>query len=422
MPADGLSTGGLSTGGAGTGAESTGAKIAGTQNTGGLNTDWPATIEAALTRRKSEQTFRSRRPVRILDSTHIQIDNRRLVNFASNNYLGLTHHPRVMAAFKSATSLFGVGSGAAALVSGHTEAHTSTERKLAQWKNTESALLLSSGFAANLAAVQTLAAIAGPDRVRFLIDKLAHASLIDAVRSVGPGFRVFPHNHLAKLRRLLEQADTGVLQVVVTESIFSMDGDAADLAGIAELKKQFPFLLLLDEAHGSGVYGPGGSGYAADLGLTAAVDLTVVTLSKAIGCAGGAICASHNLCQAIVNFGRPYIYSTAIPPAIAAAVEAAIDVMRDEPNRQQRVRTLAERVRREALNQPGDSPIIPIILGDETDALNLARKLLEDGIFTVAVRPPTVPRGSSRLRITLCSDHTDEEVTRLIQALKESRG
>jgi 7-keto-8-aminopelargonate synthetase-like enzyme len=233
-------------------------------------------------------------------------------------------------------------------------------------------------------------------------------------------FRVFPHNHLEKLRRLLAGAEKNTLQVVVTESIFSMDGDAADLAGIAKLKKEFPFLLLLDEAHGSGVYGPSGAGYAAECGLADIVDLTVVTLSKAIGCSGGAVCASQAFCEAIVNFGRPYIFSTAIPPAICAGVEAAIGVMGDEPHRQRRVRELAQRVRA-GLNlgqdvPPHDSPILPIILGEESLAIQAAEQLMQQGILAVAVRPPTVPRGTSRLRLTLSSDHTDEEVERLIAA------
>ena len=375
--------------------------------------DWTHAIAAALEDRRDHNTLRFRRAIRPIDSTHIDLDGRRLVNFASNDYLGLSHHPRVVAAFQKTAEQYGVGSGAAALVSGHTPIHAAAEKTIATWKGTESALLVGSGYTANLAVIQMLAAVSGD--ARFLVDKLAHASIIDAVRSVGPGFRIFPHNHLAKLRRLLEEADPNVLQVVVTESIFSMDGDAADLAGMAELKKDFPFLLLLDEAHGSGVYGPGGAGYAAELGLAHAVDLTVVTLSKAIGCVGGAICGSRAACEAVVNFGRPYVFSTALPAAVAGAVVEAISVMKDEPNRQMRVRELARRVRSQIPGGSEDSPIIPIVLGEESAALNLAAQLVEQGIFVVAVRPPTVPRGTSRLRITLSCDHTDDEVEQLMK-------
>jgi 8-amino-7-oxononanoate synthase len=384
--------------------------------------DFFSLLQSSLDQRRSDVTFRSRRPVTILDSTHVEIDGRRLINFASNNYLGLTHHPLVHRAFERTAKSSGVGSGAAPLITGHSEHHALAERTLADWKQSENAVLLASGYTANLAAVQMLGSVASASNrsIRFLLDKLCHASLVDAVRSVSDGeknsFRVFPHNHLPKLARLLEEAEENQQQVVITESIFSMDGDRADLAGIAELKKKFPFLLVLDEAHGSGVYGPGGSGLAAELNLQHAVDLTIVTLSKAIGCMGGAICGSNLMCDAIINFARPYIFSTALPPAIAAAVTASISVMKDEPQRQQRVRQLARHVRQSLHLPDGDSPIIPVILGDSGRALDAAEQLNEKGFLAVAVRPPTVARGTSRLRLTLSCDHSDQEVDQLIQA------
>jgi 8-amino-7-oxononanoate synthase len=283
-------------------------------------------------------------------------------------------------------------------------------------------VLLSSGYQANHAAVQTLAAIAEASGrpVRFLLDKLSHASLLDAVRATNAEYRVFPHNHLAKLQRLLESAPPEQMQVVVTESIFSMDGDAADLAQLASLKAKQPFLLLLDEAHGAGVFGDGGGGYANEAGFAGLADITIATLSKAAGVVGGAVCASADFCRALVNHGRAYIYSTAVPAPVAAASIAAIDVMRDEPQRQQRVRDLAQRVR-QAMDVPGPSPIVPVILGDEQAALEASAKLLDAGMLVVAVRPPTVPRGSARLRVTLSSNHTDAEVDRLIAVLRSVR-
>ena len=209
---------------------------------------------------------------------------------------------------------------------------------------------------------------------------------------------------------------------MVTESIFSMDGDAADLRGLVNLKHRRPFVLLLDEAHGSGVYGSNGSGYANETGTAPAVDVFIVTLSKAAGCAGGAVCGSASFCESVINFGRAYIYSTAISPAVAAGCQVAIEVMEYEPQRQQRVRALAARTRA-ALTAAGwampagNSPILPIIVGDEATALALSERLREKGMIASVVRPPTVPRGSSRLRITLTYDHTDEEVAALIAAL-----
>jgi 8-amino-7-oxononanoate synthase len=386
--------------------------------------NWQQAIEKALNERRATKGYRRRREVRSVDATHVEIEGRRCVNFSSNNYLGLTHHPRVVAALQSARQ---AGSGAAALVSGYSPAHASAERAIAAWKGAEASVLLGSGYVANLAAVQTIAAVAGERGVRFLLDKLCHASLIDAVRGSGAAFRIFPHNDLKKLNRLLEDVEEDQVQVVVTESIFSMDGDAADLHGLAALKKTHPFLLLLDEAHASGVYGAGGAGYAAHLGVQGIVDISVVTLSKAIGVYGGAICGSREFCDCVINFGRSYIFSTSIPPAIAAAVEVAIDVLRTEPQRQERLTALARDLRSglraAGLAIPaGDSPIIPILLGDEATALSMADELLEEGMLVVAIRPPTVPRGGSRLRITLCSEHKPEEIERLTTALAGRAG
>jgi 8-amino-7-oxononanoate synthase len=258
--------------------------------------------------------------------------------------------------------------------------------------------------------------------VRFLIDKLAHASLIDAVRSSGSPFRVFPHNHLVKLDRLLRESDRSQLQVVVTESIFSMDGDAADLAGISRLKRRRPFALLIDEAHACGVYGDGGAGLLAEAGYPDLADVVICTFSKAAGGSGGAVCASQLFCDGLVNFGRAYIYSTAVPPLVARMAQTALDIMRDEPWRQHRVRALALDLRRKlkaaGVGVPaGDSPIVPVILGDEKTTAGMADELLSAGIFVTAIRPPTVAPGTSRLRLTLSCDHTDAEIEHLLARL-----
>jgi 8-amino-7-oxononanoate synthase len=321
-----------------------------------------------------------------------------------------------------AAQLRGAGSAASPLISGYTDLHASAERTLAQWKGTEAAVLLPSGYQANAAAIQTIVGAAaetrGVRRVRFLLDKFAHASLVDAVRASGEPFRVFPHNDLAKVERLLDDADENELQVVLTESVFSMDGDVTPLAGFAKLKSSHSFVLLLDEAHASGVYGAGGAGYANELGLSKSVDVLIVTLSKAVGCGGGAVCASAIFCDSLVNFGRGYVYSTSVPPSIAASCEASIRVMSEEPQRQQRLRMLTRKVR-EALGLPAnDCAIIPVSYGEESRAMNAAEELREKGMLVLPVRPPTVPRGSSRLRVTLSCDHSDEEVDVLIRALR----
>jgi 8-amino-7-oxononanoate synthase len=380
-------------------------------------------LDLALTRRADSGQFRERRLVQPIDSVHLQIDSKRYTNFCSNNYLGLTHHPRVIFAMRKGAEEFGAGSGAAGLISGYTPAHAVVESAIASWKNTPAAVLLPSGYQANFAAIGAIAAAlqSHPAGGRFLIDKLAHASLLDAVRGSEIPWRVFPHNGLAKLRRLLAEAQSGQIQIVVTESIFSMDGDAAELAKLAKLKQEFPFFLLLDEAHGSGVYGPNGAGLAAELGLQNAVDVSVVTLSKALGCVGGAICCDEKFRDGVVNFARAYIYSTSPAPAVAVAITEAVAVLRDEPQRQTRLRNLAKKFREKIAKSydlpPGDSPIIPIIVGEESVAIALSEKLLQAGLLVQAVRPPTVPRGTSRLRVTLCCDHSDAEIDELLKVL-----
>jgi 8-amino-7-oxononanoate synthase len=380
-------------------------------------------ITEDLAAREASHQLRVRRPLSPLSSTHVRCDGVDYVNFASNNYLGLTHHPRLIAAARASLERDGLGSGAASLITGYTTTHADAETSVARWKGTQDAVLLPSGYQANHAVVQTLAALGEKaGGVRFLLDKLVHASLVDAVRGSGQPFRVFPHNHLPKLRRLLDEAPAGQTQAVVTESIFSMDGDSADLAGLVALKRTRPFILVLDEAHGSGVYGPDGAGLAAEVGVSHEVDVSVVTLSKALGSVGGSVCASKLFCAALINYGRAFIYSTAVPPWVAAGAREAIAILHDEPERAARVRALARRVRDELLSlefeiPPGDAPIIPIIVGESDQTMELARRMQKAGLLVPAVRPPTVAPGASRLRVTLCCDHTDREIDRLLQVL-----
>lgn len=377
-------------------------------------------LDAALGARVANSLRRSRSSVEHVDAVHLRdASGRTLVNFSSNNYLGLTHHSRMIAAL---ADLSQSGAGAAGLISGHTTAHAAAEHAIAQWKQAEAALLMPSGYQANVAVVQAIAATASAAgrSVRFLVDKLAHASLIDAVRQHEIAYRVFPHNGLEKLARLLADAPADELQVVLTESIFSMDGDAADLAGLAALKQKHDFLLVVDEAHGSGVYGSHGAGLVNELGLRGAVDISVVTLSKALGVSGGAICASAKFINAVENFGRAFIYSTAVSPIIARLAQEAIVICFDEPQLQKRVRSHARRVRKALkIESPiPDSPIIPIVLGEAQRALDAAASLREQGLLIVAVRPPTVPVGTSRLRVTVSAAHADSEIDHLVEAIK----
>jgi 8-amino-7-oxononanoate synthase len=387
---------------------------------------WESPVREALNALHKVDSHRQRCQVVPIDATHVLVNGKRSVNFASNDYLGLTHHPRVMEAARRALAEYGSGAGASPLICGYTPAHAAAERRIAQWKGAQASVLLPSGYQANLAAIHTLAigAQRGGRSIRFLLDKLCHASLVDAVRATGQEFRVYPHQRIEKLERLLAQSEPDQIQAVVTESIFSMDGDAADLRALAALRRKYGCLLLVDEAHAGGVYGPEGGGLAAELGLSGEVDVTIATLSKAIGCVGGAVCGSGIFCEAVVNFARAYIYSTSLPAHVAAAAKTAIEVMRDEPQRIRRLRALAGAVRR-ALSltrftvPKGDSPVIPLVMGSEPEALEAAEFLAGRGLLAWPIRPPTVPRGTSRLRITLSSEHDDGEIEALLAGVRD---
>ena len=382
-----------------------------------LNVD--TLFSRALRQRETQSLKRLRRRLTPAGAVHVHDGTRDLVNFSSNNYLGLTHHPRMLNVAR-ADSNAGCGAGAAGLVSGHTPDHARAEADLAKLKSTDAAILLPSGYQANLAVVQAIVGAADSvgQSVRFLVDKLAHASLIDAVRQHDVSYRVFPHNGLAKLERLLNDAPANQLQVVLTESVFSMDGDTADLRGLAELKQRHAFMLVVDEAHATGVYGDAGAGLVNEIGVRDAVDVSVVTLSKALGVSGGAVCASADFIGCVENFGRAFIYSTAVAPIIARLASEAISICKDEPHLARRVRELARHVRAELKieSEKADSPIIPLIVGDPARALHAAKVLYDAGLLVVAVRPPTVAPGTSRLRITLSAAHTDADVEQLIRA------
>lgn len=380
-----------------------------------------------LDERRSSNLLRSRRAFEPIDATQVRdvMTGRILVAFCTNDYLGLSSHPRVL---KALLDLKSVGSGAAPLISGRSQAHAELEQTLAAWKGVDDAVLLPSGYQANIAALQAVASVieAAGRRPRFLLDRLAHASLIDAARLVSStrdSLRVFPHNDLDKLDRLLAEREADRHDVIVTESVFSMDGDEALLREIVELKRRHSATLVLDEAHATGLFGPAGAGLASELGVSRDVDVGIATLSKALGVSGGAVYGGRAVVEAVVNAGRAYLFSTATPPSLARATCDAIAVARDEPDRRARALANARRLR-DAITSRGlrvratdRSPIIPIELGDERAALDAARSLEEQGFLVIAVRPPTVPRGTSRLRVTVSSEHTPEQIDALCEAV-----
>lgn len=362
------------------------------------------------------------RDVEHADGVRLRVDGRALVSFASNDYLGLAHHPEVVRAMQDAASRWGVGSTAAHLLGGHRRPHAELERAVAQWLGYESALLFSTGYLANLGVIAGLMQ-RGDVCVQ---DKLNHACLIDGATLAGCELRRYPHNDVDAAARQLDAAGASP-KLLATDGVFSMDGDLAPLRELAALARHRGALLFVDDAHGFGVLGPDGQGSPEHLGLTARdVPLRMVTLGKAVGCGGALVLGSRDLIDALVQFARPFVYATAMPPAVAAAATAAIAILRREPERRAHLHALIARFRAGAA-QLGctliDSltPIQPILIGAAGPAVALSQALLQRGWYVPAIRPPTVPRGSARLRVALSAAHTAAQVDDLLDALNSAK-
>lgn len=355
----------------------------------------------------------------------ISLGGRELLNLAGNDYLALSQHPKLIDAAVEATRRYGVGAGASRLVTGTHPLHVEVEERFAAFKHAEAALLLPTGYSANLAVLTTLS---GPGDL-VVMDKLVHASLIDAARASGAEVRTYPHLQLDRAEQLLNKHASG-RRLLVTDSVFSMDGDCADLPALCDLADRCGAVLVVDEAHGTGVFGGDGSGLAAAQGVAERVytcgvgGVVVSTASKALGSLGGLITASRPVIDLIINKARPFIYSTAVPPAQAAAIGAAIDVVRDEPQRRERLHDLSMRLRQALASngwpiesQPIATPIVPLVVGSEEAALAMTRRLNDHGIHAPAIRPPTVAPGSSRVRLSLRADLSDDDLDQLIDAV-----
>ena len=348
------------------------------------------------------------------------VGGREVVNFCSNDDLGLAREPRLAEAFARAARELGTGSGASHLVSGHHPAHQALEEVLADYTGRERALLFSTGYMANLGLACAL--VGRGDTV--LEDRLNHASLLDAGLLSGARFSRFPHADATALSRRLDRA--GGRRLVLTDGVFSMDGDLAPLPSMAAACARHGALLAVDDAHGLGVLGPTGGGTVEHFGLgPAQVPLLVGTLGKAFGCFGAFVAGERDTIELLMQRARTYIYTTALPPAVAVATRAAVEMARAEPWRRERVRALVQRFRTGAAAAglplaESDTPIQPVLLGEPGAAVAASEALLERGFLVAAIRPPTVPRGSSRLRVTLSAVHEEAEVDRLVEAIAES--
>ncbi len=380
-------------------------------------TRWLEDLRAELAAQRSHGLYRSLRPTDRCDRW-VERDGRSLLNLASNDYLGLATHPTLSHAAAEAAERRGTGAGASRLISGHQTAHQRLETRFAAFKHAEAALLLPAGFLANLAVLRTLA---GPDDL-ICLDKLDHASLIDAARSTGARVRAFPHGHLSKLERQLDSGRANRRRFIVTDSVFSVDGDCADLPALCRLRDRYDAILVVDDAHGTGVLGETGGGLAERQGVAGSVDVTVSTASKALGSLGGLVTANALVVEALINFARPFIYTTAVPPPLVAAIDAALDVVEAEPWRRHRLASLAATLRRR-LRERGwpirddPTPIVPVPLGDAEATVAWSSRLADHGFYAPAIRPPTVPPGGGRLRLSLRADMADEDVDRLVAAI-----
>ncbi len=346
------------------------------------------------------------------------VDGREIRVFCSNNYLDLANHPRILEAVREGLSRWGWGTAASRLISGSTTAHVSLEQRLAQFKRTEAAVLFPTGYMANLGV---LTALAGSGDV-LLIDKLCHASIIDAARAARGTSRFFAHNDMKRLAELLRRYSKARRICIVTEGIFSMDGDLADLSEIVSLKNKYKALLIVDDAHGTGVLGENGRGTAELLDVEQHIDVTVATLSKAFGSLGGFVCCSSELARYLRNRSRSYIYTTAAPPVLCLAAQAALKIIQLEPQRRNNLQAVARKLR-DNLCQAGfeigaaQAHIVPIILGPNELALKFSQLLWQQGFMIPAIRQPSVPRGKARLRISLMSSHNPRDIDDLLQVL-----
>ena len=368
---------------------------------------------------KHDNLYRKLRVLERHEGVRAFFKGRKLLLFCSNDYLGLSRHPRVVHAAQKALKKYGVGAGAARLISGTTDAHTALEKKIAQFKRKESALVFAAGFLANLGILTTFA---GEQDV-IIMDKLCHASLVEGARLSKAEFRVFPHKNYKKCEDLLRGAQGARRRILVTETVFSMDGDLADLKELVRLKEKYNALLVVDDAHGTGVLGAHGRGATENGGLAQKIDIIMGTLSKAIGGLGGFVAADKILIDYLVNFARPFIFATALPPALCEAAREALCVIDEEPTAREKLWRNISAVH-QGLTRSGfsiakpESAILPVMVGDEGKAMEIFDKLLARGIFIPAVRYPTVPKGKARLRVTVSAAHTADDIKRLLHAFK----
>jgi glycine C-acetyltransferase len=364
--------------------------------------------------------YRRLRVVEAEQRAHTRVDGRDVVNLSSNNYLGLTTHPRLRERALRAIEEFGVGSGSVRSIAGTMAIHLELERRLAEFKRTEAVVVFQSGFTANAGTVSSI--LTRDDIV--ISDELNHASIIDGCRLSRATIKVFPHKDVDAARRILQELPAGPRKLLITDGVFSMDGDLGPLPPLCDLAEEFGCIMMVDDAHASGVFGANGRGTIDHFGVHGRVDVQVGTLSKAIGALGGYVAGSRALIEFLYHRARPFLFSTSHPPSVAASCIAALDVLLEEP---QIIERLWENTRffKEGLARLGfdtgisESPITPVIVGDGAVAMRLSDRLFEEGVFAQGIAFPTVPRGKARVRTIVTATHTREELQFALDVFKK---
>jgi predicted pyridoxal phosphate-dependent acyltransferase len=384
-----------------------------------LKEEYIRSIQLRIDELKQRGLYRKLRTVEGEQSHRVLVEGREVIQFSSNNYLGLASHPRLKEKVVKIIEQYGCGSGASRLVSGNLNLYEQLEVKLARFKNTPSALVFNSGYMANLGVIPSLM----QEGDVIFSDELNHASIIDACRMSRAEVSIFRHRDADDLERLMK-SKRGGKRLIVTDGVFSMEGDIAPLPDLAWIGERYSALLMVDDAHATGVLGKRGSGTVEHFGLNGKVDIQMGTLSKALGGFGAYIAGDHALRDYLINMARSFIFTTALPPAVLASSIAALEVIENEPELKERlwenVRFFKPRVQELGFQITGtETPIIPIIIGDPNLSVEMARMLLDEGVWIQAIRPPAVPEGTSRLRIALMATHTVEELETALRALEK---
>lgn len=366
---------------------------------------------------RSQGLYRELKAVEPLPSGLLRIDGQTYLNLSGNDYLGLSQHPALKEAAQEAIGRFGVGAGASRLITGNNLLYEKLEEKVALFKKKEASLVFSSGYMANIGV---LTALAGRE-TRVYSDELNHASIIDGLKMAKAKIHIYRHGDLDHLEELLGDAPMEGQGIIVTDTVFSMDGDVAPLAGLVALKKRYNCLLVVDEAHATGVLGREGRGAAEEFGVEEEIDVTVGTFSKALGSYGAYVAACGPLIELLTNRARSLIYTTALPPSVLAANLAAIEVLQNQPELRASLKSNSRILKKGLVEAgftllPSEGPILPLLIGDSRRSLELSSALFDEGIVAKAIRPPTVPEGTARIRITVSAAHRPQALMEAVEA------